>query len=124
MSWLIAIAVATANPCAEAVPLRVGEIAPCDAVLVPQEWVTACTLCQAVDLPECQATRTHLEASTTLALDALNIELQTERALTTELKILLENPPRPPLRWFEHPAFWGSIGAIVGLSVGVGLAVR
>jgi hypothetical protein len=122
--WVLAIALAGAAPCEEATHLRAGELAPCDAILVPHEWATKCTLCLAVDLPECQANKAHLEASNTLALDTLKLELKAERELTAELHILLENPPRPPLRWYEHPAFWGTVGAVVGLSVGVGLATR
>lgn len=123
MIWL-ALATAMAAPCPDSQPVQAGEVAPCDGVLVPVEQVRELLLVRDTELPKMRAELQLHTDLTAIRLSSLQDQLTIERTALTRYRQILDNPPRARLLWYEHPAFWGVVGAAVGIGVGVSLATN
>ena len=92
---------------------------------MPPDMARALAKCRDVSLPTCSEQLAFSETSMRLTTDLLTAQLVAERQLSADLRMLLDNPPVAPLKWFEHPAFWGAVGIAVGaIAPGIGLAAR
>jgi hypothetical protein len=121
---LLALALVVGVPCGEAHPLRSGDQAVCDGVLIPGWEAMQALRCLNVALPECEATVTKLdgEAETLTTshkreVSALNVRIEeADRALAAMAKC-----PECERAWWDSPAIWGTSGIVVG--VGMTLAI-
>ena len=123
MIWLFATW-AMAADCDQAVKLVPGDTAPCEGILVPASQVRELLQLREVEIPRMRAEFEFRVELLTIELDGVRSQLDIERDTVARYRTLLDNPPRPRLLWYEHPAFWTAIGAVAGAGVVVSLAVQ
>lgn len=98
--------------------LHAGDPIPCaPALIVPPADAAALLRCRRVELPKCEA-----DFQSAMDLAEVTRRLLQQRLAAAEYAAA-HPPPPPPRRWYEHPAVWGGAGVVVGLAVGVGLAL-
>lgn len=112
------------EPCEEAVPVRAGQVIACDAIAMPSPWAQSMLKCQEVELPRLRAEIDFEKRMQEIKVRELRDQLEIERETLKRYRQILENPPRAPFKWYEHPAFWGAVGMSAGVAVGVSLAVN
>jgi len=112
------------EPCEEAVSLDTDTPAPCKGVLLPQTWTIDCVTCRDVDLPRVELELELSQERAALDLELVRGELEAERELMQDTQRLLDlaTAKLGPPRWFEHPAFFITLGFVIGTGTTIGIA--
>jgi hypothetical protein len=114
-----------AEPCPAASAVEGGAVAPCSGTLVPDAWL-ASLLKDRAERKRLEEVLVARDAAHLAAQDACQKSQDLLRAALDSCQASAAKLFCPPTPWTSSPWFAGSLGAIVGAGVGVGLtwAVR
>lgn len=120
-----------AAPCEARVPVKTGEAAPCDGLLVPDAQAKKAAACLAIDLPACHERRANELEDARIRREAveslLRVEQEARRGCSVALdacgEIVTEGQGSSTVAWWSRAEVWGLTAGGVVLGVGLTLLV-